>query len=80
MNGLTDVPNDVSSSQERSLDYLVPFSGRLPALERNILKCRALEMILAIFYCEHLKRKMQTLAFVASVGVMRGACRQSGSA
>ena len=41
------------------MDYLLPFGGRLPALERSILKYRALEMILAIFYCEHLKRKMK---------------------
>ncbi len=49
----------MSSFQEGSLNYLLPFGGRLPALERNILKYRAVEMILAIFYCEHLKRKMQ---------------------
>ena len=43
-------------------DYIAVFSGRLPALERNILKYRALQMILVMFYCEHLKRKMQAVA------------------
>ena len=59
MNKITHEPSELSSSHEGSLDYLLPFGGRLLALERNILKYRALEMILAIFYCEHLKRKMQ---------------------
>ena len=43
-------------------NYLAPFSGRLPALERNILKYRAIQMILVIFYCEHLKRNIKSIA------------------
>ena len=42
--------------------YLAPFSGRLPALERNILKYRAVQIILVIFYCKHLKRKIKSIA------------------
>ena len=62
MNGITDLSSEISTSKKRTLDYLAPFSGRLPALERNILKYRALEMILIIFYCDHLKRKIQMVA------------------
>ena len=51
--------DDIDSFKQEPLDYLAPFGGRLPALERNILKYRALEMILVIFYCEHLKREIQ---------------------
>ena len=62
MNGITDLSSEMSTSKKRTLDYLAPFGGRLPALERNILKYRALEMILIIFYCDHLKRKIQMVA------------------
>jgi hypothetical protein len=33
-----------------------PLGSKLPALEQNILKCRAMEMLLVIFYAEELKR------------------------
>src|ERR1700722_5003095 len=33
-----------------------PFGSRLPALERNVIKLRALEMLLVLFYAEELKR------------------------
>ena len=61
MNRITDGSSEMDTSQRRTLDYLAPLSGRLPALERNILKYRALEMILVIFYCDHLKRKIRTV-------------------
>lgn len=41
--------------------YLDLLSGELPALERNILKYRAFQIILVIFYCDHLKRKIRSL-------------------
>ena len=62
MNKMTDLSKQVSASHKRKMDYHAPLSGRLPALERNILKYRALEMILIVFYCDHLKRKIQTVA------------------
>ena len=33
-----------------------PFGSKLPALEQNIIKLRALEMLLSLFYAEELKR------------------------
>jgi hypothetical protein len=36
--------------------YTDPLRSKLPALERNILKHRAMEMLLVIFYTEELKR------------------------
>jgi hypothetical protein len=38
----------------RSLEH--PEGTKLPALERNILKFRAFEMMLSLFYAEDLKR------------------------
>jgi len=35
--------------------YFHPDGRKLPALERNILKYRAFEMILMLFYAEDLK-------------------------
>ena len=51
-----------SAARKMTIDYLAPFSGKIPALERNILKYRAVQMILIIFYCEHLKRKIRSVA------------------
>ena len=62
MNRTTNASSEIGTSRKWKLDYLAPLSGRLPALERNILKYRALEMILTIFYCDHLKRKIQVTA------------------
>jgi hypothetical protein len=36
--------------------YTDPLGSRLPALEKNILKHRAMEMLLVLFYAEELKR------------------------
>lgn len=36
--------------------FLDPLGSKLPALERNILKLRALQMVLVLFYAEELKR------------------------
>lgn len=36
--------------------YIGPFGSRLPALEQNILKRRAMEMVLILFHAEDLKR------------------------
>jgi len=38
--------------------YTAPLGSKLPALERHLLKLRALEMVLVIFYAEELKRKV----------------------
>lgn len=38
--------------------FLDPLGSQLPALERNILKLRALHMVLVLFYAEELKRKI----------------------
>ena len=38
--------------------YITPLGGRLPALERNILKFRAMQITLVIFYAEQLKREI----------------------
>lgn len=35
-----------------------PLGSKLPALERNLLKLRGLEMVLVIFYAEELKRRV----------------------
>ena len=61
MNRITDALSEMDTSQTTRLDYVAPLSGRLPALERNILKYRALEMMLVLFYCDHLKRKIRTV-------------------
>lgn len=36
--------------------YRHPEGSRLPALERNVLKYRAFEMMLTLYYAEELKR------------------------
>jgi hypothetical protein len=38
--------------------YLDPLGSRLPALERNILKVRAMQMVLVLFYAEQLKQRV----------------------
>jgi hypothetical protein len=43
----------------RAPQYVGPRRGRLPALEQNILKFRAYQMILTMFYAEELKREIQ---------------------
>lgn len=45
----------------RKRHFLDPHGSRLPALERNILKLRAMQMVLVIFYAEELKRKILDL-------------------
>lgn len=41
--------------------YLDPLGSRLPALERNILKLRAMQMVLVLFYAEQLKLRVVDL-------------------
>lgn len=41
--------------------YLYPLGSRLPALERNILRLRSLQMVLVMFYAEQLRRKVLEL-------------------
>jgi hypothetical protein len=36
--------------------FLDPFGSHLPALERTVLRMRAIEMVLILFYAEELKR------------------------
>jgi hypothetical protein len=36
--------------------YTDPLGSKLPALERNILKLRAMQILLVLFYVEELKR------------------------
>ncbi|MBL6432031.1 MAG: hypothetical protein HPM95_16410 [Alphaproteobacteria bacterium] len=43
------------------LDFLDPLGSQLPALEKNILKLRAFQMVLALFYAEELKRQVVSL-------------------
>jgi hypothetical protein len=38
-----------------------PLGSQLPVLERNILKLRAMQMLLVMFYAEELKRKVRDL-------------------
>jgi hypothetical protein len=38
--------------------YTDPLGTRLPALEQNVLKLRAFEMVLILFYAEELKREV----------------------
>ena len=45
----------------RKRHFLDPLGPRLPALERNILKLRAMQMVRVIFYAEELKRKILDL-------------------
>jgi hypothetical protein len=40
----------------RRRQFTDPFGSKLPALELNILKLRAMEMVLVLFYAEELKR------------------------
>lgn len=42
----------------RRLHFLDPLGTRLPALEQNILKLRAMQMVLIMFYAEDLKRRI----------------------
>ena len=46
--------------------YIELLSGYLPALERNILKYRTFQITLVIFYCEHLKRRIQSIVATQS--------------
>lgn len=39
-------------------DYLDPLGGSLPALERNVIRLRSMEMVLVLFYAERLRRKI----------------------
>jgi len=41
--------------------YTDPLGSQLPALERNILKLRAMQMLLILFYAEELKRQVLNL-------------------
>lgn len=41
--------------------YLDPLGSRLPALERSILKLRAMQMVLVLFYAEQLKLRVVDL-------------------
>jgi hypothetical protein len=41
--------------------YLDPLGSRLPALEHNILKLRAMQMVLVLFYAEQLKLRVVDL-------------------
>lgn len=41
--------------------YTDPLGSRLPAFERNILKLRAMQMLLIMFYAEELKRQVLDL-------------------
>jgi len=42
----------------RKPHFLDPLGSLLPALERNMLKLRAMQMVLVMFYAEELKRKV----------------------
>lgn len=42
----------------RPLHFLDPFGSRLPALERNMLRLRSMQMVLVLFYAEQLKQKL----------------------
>ena len=46
--------------------YIELLSGKLPALERNILKYRAFQITLVIFYCDHLKRRIRSIVATQS--------------
>jgi len=46
--------------------YVELLSGNLPALERNILKYRAFQITLVIFYCDHLKRRIRSIVSTQS--------------
>jgi len=41
--------------------FLDPYGSQLPALEKNMLKLRAMQMVLIMFYAEELKRKILDL-------------------
>lgn len=41
--------------------YLDPLGSRLPALERNILRLRSMQMVLVLFYAEKLKQEVLNL-------------------
>jgi hypothetical protein len=43
------------------LHYLDPLGSRLPALERNIMRFRSMQMVLVLFYAEQLKQKVLNL-------------------
>lgn len=45
----------------RQPHFLDPLGSRLPAFERNVLKLRAMQMVLIMFYAEELKRKVLDL-------------------
>ncbi|PIO99442.1 hypothetical protein [Pleomorphomonas carboxyditropha] len=45
----------------RQPHFLDPLGSRLPALEQNTLKLRAMQMMLVMFYAEELKRKVLDL-------------------
>ena len=53
-----------------------PEGSRLPALERNILKYRAMEMVLVLFYAEELQNFVITS--IRESDKMRGASRENG--
>jgi hypothetical protein len=42
----------------RGRDYTEPLRSKLPALEQNVLKLRAMNTILVMFYAEDLKRSV----------------------
>lgn len=53
--------------------FLDPLGSKLPALERNILKLRALQMALVLFYAEQLKH--QVLDLIQGTDRLRGRIR-----
>jgi hypothetical protein len=40
------------------MHFIDPLGSTVPALEQNVLTLRAIELVLALFYVEELKRKV----------------------
>jgi hypothetical protein len=58
-------------------DFTVPLGHRLPALERNLLRLRVMQMTLILFYAEELKRK--ALDLVQKTDSLRARLTKDGS-
>lgn len=61
----------------RQPHFLDPLGSRLPALERNMLKLRAIQMVLVVFYAEELKRKV--LGLIQATDGLRVQLQSDGS-
>jgi hypothetical protein len=55
--------------------FIDPLGSKLPALEQNILKLRAMQMLLVLFYAEELKRRV--LKLIQATDRVRGSLQGS---